>query len=599
MMKVWKLIVHKARILVAIALIGALLPGLCGCLPKLPGKPAASDNTTASETKPEAASADKDAAEGAVAESEPVSVKREPDPPALETANEAAALALSQYIYARVKTEDFITADLSTMKPEEIAAMVDELAGLWDTSQQLTTGAEGIADTALLVLQAPAAGQTAASGVGLRAVPLAASDAQKWAESLTAQYDAIKGGQTLKQLAKQLGTDARTAFEQLKLAQDIIKSGADADADFYDKLTKAAMATKTACKVGLFVAGTVATGGGSLTALAGSSMTLTQAGAAIISGTDAIVDVATTGSTIILGDNHQCTTAMTDLKGKLAPVTSIVGLVNFDASKVGKSIAYVGDRLTDLYYQGKVMGVKVFKNPVGTKIDAALFNTATVAAGEAAKLIEKMGFIPPEKQTVTRADVLGAHQISRDDALKALENLKGQMKDLAKAAGLLLGPPLDEVVGSYTNGMMTFTDVYISDALKAQAQSGGDGGSSQEGCDMNMLPILEALKGQAKPMTLVIAKTGADAGTLTLINRGEPKEGDLNVNDTPPIAFTYADGVLTFNVSTEGGLVAGKIEAAYSGKDVTLSGTLRLSDASQKDDLYIDIAIIGSKPPVV
>ncbi|NCC67264.1 MAG: hypothetical protein EOM14_03570, partial [Clostridia bacterium] len=227
--------------------------------------------------------------------SETVTAQRETSPDALAAANEAAALTLQQYIYARLETEKFVAADFSAMQAEEISAMVDELTALWQTSGQLTASAEKIADQALLILEAPEtspAAEKAASkaGVSLKVSSLVASDGdykavhtasqtevkdpKKWAEDLTAKYDAIKGGQTIKQLARQLGTDAKSAYEQLVLAQDIIRNGAMADADFYDKLTKAAQATKTVCKVGVFVTATIATGGGTLSALAGSSMTL-------------------------------------------------------------------------------------------------------------------------------------------------------------------------------------------------------------------------------------------------------------------------------------------------------------------------------------
>jgi len=106
----------------------------------------------------------------------------------------------------------------------------------------------------------------------------------------------------------------------MALAQEIIRGQATADAAFWDKMTKIAQATKTASKVGLFVAGTIATGGGSLSALGASGWSLAQAGGCIVGGADCIVDIAATGSSIILGEGNQVTVGFDDVKDKLAPV---------------------------------------------------------------------------------------------------------------------------------------------------------------------------------------------------------------------------------------------------------------------------------------
>jgi len=567
-----------------------------------------------------------------VSGSKTVTVQRDPPPKAMETANEAASLMLQQYIYARLKTEFFITADFTSMKPDEIKAMVSELTALWQTSVTLASGTEKIADQALLVLDAQngsqTASQTASDGVNgyyakllaaessaykaeqldSQTVPDNSKDAQKWAEDLTAKYDAIKGGHTIKQLAQQLGTDAKSAYAQLAAAQEIISAGANADAAFYDKLTKVAMATKTACKVGLFVTATVVTGGGSLTALAGSSMTLAEGGAAIIGGVDCITDVAATGSTIVLGDNHQVTVSANNVKDKLAPVSAVVGLVTFTDVSAGEKIAYIGDTLTDWIYEGKILGVKVTDDSGGTAIVAKQTDTSKVAANNAVSTIEGLGFIPPENQTAAGTAIIDTYKTGNDDAITAIDSLKTQEKDTAKEAGVYKTPTLDELVGSYPDGTLTISDVYVSDALKASEaeknssvseSSSEAGGTDGAGCDLAMLPAIEAMKGQAKPMTLTIAKTGDNAGTFMLLAQGDSSEGGISMKDTPPMNFTYSDGVLTISYSSEGGLVNGTLTADFGDNNaVTLNGTLRTSTATYGDDFYIDMLVSGSKLPV-
>ncbi len=79
------------------------------------------------------------------------------------------------------------------------------------------------------------------------------------------QYDAIKGGKAVNQLAKQMGTDAKSAYEQLVLA-DIIRNEATADAEFWDKMTKPRRRLRQPVKWD-FYWGYRRTGGGSLASL--------------------------------------------------------------------------------------------------------------------------------------------------------------------------------------------------------------------------------------------------------------------------------------------------------------------------------------------
>ena len=168
---------------------------------------------------------------------EPVTVEREPEPQALQTANEATAIALRQYVYARLLTEAFLTADASTMTAEELSEMADELLLAWENAELFSSTAMELTDKAVLLLEMPTVKQTSAVGqpqaafMTLAAAPLNFSlvayaaesgrkiDPQTWAENLTRQYDALKGAQRYQQLAQQLGTDAKTAYEQMALAQ--------------------------------------------------------------------------------------------------------------------------------------------------------------------------------------------------------------------------------------------------------------------------------------------------------------------------------------------------------------------------------------------
>lgn len=152
-------------------------------------------------------------------------------------------------------------------------------------------------------------------------------------------------------------------------------------------------------------------------------------------------------------------------------------------------------------------------------------------------------------------------------------------------------PTLDELVGKYENGTLTFKDVYISPEFRAAAASDNaseEDEDSELGCDIDIdtIEILEALKGKTQQMTLVIAKTGESSGTLTLVDKD---------NDTSePLAFTYQNGILTFDVNIEDGAFSGELIAAYGkNKDITIDGDLCVSEGN---DIRIDLYISGSKP---
>lgn len=207
-------------------------------------------------------------------EIKPVTMEREPEPQALQTANEATAIALRQYIYARLATEAFLTADASSMTMEELSEMSDALLIVWENAHVFSSFAADISDQAVLLLKAPtmkkmsAAGQPQARFMTLATVPLnftvvayAAEsgrkiDPQTWAENLTKQYDALNGAKRYQQLAQQLGTDAKTAYKQMALAQKIIRNAAQLEeaegvVNAWTESINYLQGVKTASKVGV------------------------------------------------------------------------------------------------------------------------------------------------------------------------------------------------------------------------------------------------------------------------------------------------------------------------------------------------------------
>lgn len=467
--------------------------------------------------------------------SQPLTVTRDPTPPALRTTNAASVLALRRYICARLKTEAFITADFSAMTREEADAMVGELAALWKTALELSDGAEFTAGVAQLLLEDEAS-RTAMGGLRITrlaahssqypAVALDDSDYMEWAEHITAIYDAHEGAGKLRSLAAELGTDARTALERLTMAQQIIRDGALADADYYNTMTNIARGVKTGCSVALFAASTVASGGGSLVALAGSSMTVAEAGAFIVGGVSCIVDVSSTGSTIILGEDNQVTASADKVQTYLGPISYTIGLATFNTAELGDQIAYIGDSVLDVWLDGKILGVEVIPDGLGSwVIKAQVADALGLNQHETADLIRDMGFVPPEEQDATIEELLGDYTMNEEEALAEMGALMAAAMEMAANAGTdpfaVPGgqspdvptnhsgvPTLDEMVGTY-DGEIT----------------------PREGPEHKY------------PVIFTLSKTDEVTGFMRYyrIDTGEPSGIEY--------PFTYSGGVLTMNFS--------------------------------------------------
>ena len=467
---------------------------------------------------------------------QPLTVTREPVPPAFRTVNDASALALRQYICARLKTEAFITADFSTMMREETAAMADELAALWDTAIQLADGAEFIAEVAQTALADEASRramgglrtmQLAAHPAQYLAVALANPDYMEWAERISAIYDAHEGAGKLKNLAAELGTDARTALERLTMAQQIIRDGALADAKYYNTMTNIARGVKTGCAVTLFAASTVVSGGGSLVALAGSSMTVAEGGAFIVGGVSCLVDVASTGSTIILGEDNQVTASADNVQKYLGPISYTIGLATFNTAELGDQIAYIGDSVLDVWLDGKILGVEVIPDGLGSwMIKAQVADALGLNQHETAGLIKGMGFVPPEEQDATLEELLGDYTMNAEEALAEMGALiaaamnmaadadtdpyavpGGQSPDVqANHSGV---PTLDEMVGTY------------------DGETSASDGSAQY------------------PTMFVITKTDGVTGFMRFLNTATGEPLDIGY------PFTYSGGILSMQYPSD------------------------------------------------
>lgn len=361
-----------------------------------------------------------------------LTMEREPEPQALQIASAATAVALNQYIYARLKTEELLSADSESITVEAFQKLLDDLVLTWETTDIL------LADTEQIIEQSSMAQilRLGAGAGGGREI-----DLETWAENLTKQldeiaYNGVPQFERIKTLSKQLGVDAKTAFEQVTLAQNIIHNIADLE-EFravdgaYTKSINIVQGYKTASKVGLFVTATIATGGGSLATLGASSMTIGQAGAVVVGGVDCIVDVAATSSTIILGEEHQVTTSFSNVQNILAPISFVVGLATFNGSSTGEQLAYIGESLTEWYYNGKILGINVSgTDDGGTKVTAKPIDVSGLDEAGLKTTLKKEGFTTPEEGSTNLSTLIEAYRTRVAEAASKLANLAAEMTDI-------------------------------------------------------------------------------------------------------------------------------------------------------------------------
>lgn len=267
--------------------------------------------------------------------------------------------SVDTYLKARLLTDMISTGDFSQYSSAQLATLTQQAMDAWlladESADMMDESASLFINEQTRLIKQDSFRLTLPA---LFLVVRGSDPATEWAESFTQQYDAIKGAQRLKQLAAQLGTDSKSAYKQLQMAQDILqRDAANAEGDLYQKWQNIMEATKTASKAGLFVVGTIVTAGGSAAAAGGFG--LAQSSAVIVSGVDVILDVGTTSSNIILGRDNKVSIEYDAMKNKFAPVSFVFGLNGFSDASVGEKLAFVGDALSDWFYDNKIAGIKL------------------------------------------------------------------------------------------------------------------------------------------------------------------------------------------------------------------------------------------------
>ncbi|MFA5576760.1 MAG: hypothetical protein WCZ27_09335 [Tissierellaceae bacterium] len=365
---------------------------------------------------------------------------------------QAAAIATQQYIMARLKTELLIEYDISQGSIDELRAMTDEALEAWRLSElaslqtaELADHAQDLADTGSGQIKTVSHILPRSRTFGLFNMVVHAAEentAMKWAKELSEKFDSYPSGKKIKQLSEDLGTDAKRAFAQLKMAQDILEGAAYNDeADTIQQYENAAAATKTACKTGLYIGGVIAGGG--------VANGILEAGGLVIGGVDTLVDIAATGSSIILGKDNKVTIAAKDFKDTVEPIASIAGGINIfsgDSIKAGLKIGaglskqmdslgkfnYIGESALNLVNEGKILGGMIKLSSDGrTNFTTTEISTEGKDLDQVAKELKEAGLpILEDKGPNTVADLIEEIEEKFYYTEEELEDAIGKLRDL-------------------------------------------------------------------------------------------------------------------------------------------------------------------------
>lgn len=338
---------------------------------------------------------------------------------------QAGSISTQQYLIARLKTEALIEYDFDAGNAKDLLSQTEDTLESWRMAQLAADLTVELADaygaSADFEDSSPATMTDSASpsSAGIWGEPVAHAEesdaALKWAEDLTARFDSYPAGKQVRALAEELGTDAKNAFAQLQMAQDIIKGDAyKTEGDWAAAVEKALVATQTTCKVGLYVGSVVATGGVANGVL--------QAGGLVVSGVDTMVDVAKTGTTIFLGKNNKITIAADEMKNTLAPVVSAAGAINVfsgtsiasglkagaDFSKQMSSLSkmtFIGDSVLNLAQSDNITGVAVAEEKDGaTVVEAKTVDLRDKDDKQVREALKQAGIPEPDEADKTGAE---------------------------------------------------------------------------------------------------------------------------------------------------------------------------------------------------
>lgn len=254
----------------------------------------------------------------------------------------ASGLAVNYYLAGRAYLDAFINYDVSGLTEDNYAqytALVDNAVRAFENADKMNA----VLNEALDVFEQEENGEgpkaqqlSAAASLGITAYA-AEMGSKEWAQSIMDEYAKAKPGYAIRHLASQLGTDAKHAYAQMKMAQDILMGAEYTQiADKANTAVKTATVLKTAgTAAGLVIAVATAPASGALA-------TAVSTGGITMSGVNTVLEIGSTASILYTnGEDNEFSMACDKTEAQLAPIGQIF------------AIAGVGANIKDLAGAGK------------------------------------------------------------------------------------------------------------------------------------------------------------------------------------------------------------------------------------------------------
>jgi len=256
----------------------------------------------------------------------------------------ASGLAVNYYLAGRAYLDAFLTYDVSALGEDtyaEYAALVDNAIKAFENADKVNA----VLDEALDLYEneengeGPKTQKLAAMPSLFPTAYAAEMGSKEWAQSIMDEYAKAKPGYAIRHLASQLGTDAKHAYAQMKMAQDILMG-----AEYTTIADKANTAVKTAT-----VLKTAGTAAGLVIAVAtapasGAVATAVSTGGITMSGINTVLEIGSTASILYTnGEDNEFSMACDKTESQLAPIGQIFAIAGIgasikDLSSAGKDI---------------------------------------------------------------------------------------------------------------------------------------------------------------------------------------------------------------------------------------------------------------------
>lgn len=269
------------------------------------------------------------------------------------------------YVALRLKTDKVLTQASTYPDHSTWDAEVTELVNNWKNLEEKASVLEEQADFEGI------------EKVGLGLINVAKAYTR---DEISNVFDKAKAGKKIRTLAKYLGVDARKAFEILKSDQEYIKDKWTKTGDNFQFLEKSAIVLKNGCKVTVFVAGVVASGGAAGVAVGGTGA-VSSAGTALVTtvvGTDLILEVSADAATVALGDKNKTTKYISKIRSDsyLEPTAAILSLTDVPGLSKAALVVMEAETLRSAVQDKKILGIDISKPSKGkaSKVNVSALN---------------------------------------------------------------------------------------------------------------------------------------------------------------------------------------------------------------------------------